>query len=931
MEEATNISMSLSIPTVTDGSSTSSGLGTSVSLMEDIMDELAGGTGTPDTPHPSQAPSRSDLGDFGLAFELSRQLDRDAAQMERGVGNVGNRNGSSNDGNHWKSACGHQNGTLKVGRLENNSAFKDNAFLRSQQGHKQELRFGQSDAGGSHRITAVSNSTPYRQAYSIGSATPNDAPSIHSRGRILSAKEVEEKEKAAEAAVRKREASKKANAQLPSDDEGSESSDSEGSDSGLFGSGLFKKQVQEQRQQPLQEQEQELQEQNASKVGSPRRVSFSKKAKQPSHEAVIDRMRDRHRALLAEAAAAARDEYSDEQMDDYGYIQQVQPQGYGTQYGMDPSMMYDMDGYIMQQRQQMYYGQGMPHYSGHPQTNTMVPGYPYIQHPHIPNYGPSFHGQVPVHNPGRTNAQSQPPGTPYEQGYSIPMESDSSANSKGNDVCEVPPLSRRGSRQQGVAMPARNAEDSWTEPCPPMPGVSAHRPVSSDSGYCGMSTRGRRSIDSPLEDIQESESGDEDVPANGHNKFTSEGDLVKTIDSLAIAKGAVNAEVDTDGTKSDWDNITGSRGEEDQVEGPASVKSSTMSASTNGRKEVATSSAASTRDGNDGDSESSEDERPIIVNRRSSSRGSFLPPKINVGVASTCDMDYEDVPISPTNTQMSYLAQVRNMTPIHPLQMPTNSTQPHTPYPHHHQQYKPMNHHFPTAQNHTSMGHHHSYSVDRGTMAILAGHHSQLTPNSIGSSAGGGNHVGGTALHLARRGGIHHLSGSKDPRQNGHSGGTNGTPSQSQYPIPATTLLNPLPRRSQSVRVRTQNLGPSIDSPSRQQHPQQYPQPPTRTRGSIEVVRLPNGGYQSIMGLDLSGKVYQPQEPQQRQQHHPLQQHMAGSSVGHGIHEKPQQLHQGYYMGAGVGTTTHVAYHPRRPSEPYVSHSHQQLIQTTRR
>jgi len=337
-----------------------------------------------------------------------------------------------------------------------------------------------------------------------------------------------------------------------------------------------------------------------------------------------------------------------------------------------------------------------------------------------------------------------------------------------------------------------------------------------------------------------------------------------------------------------------------------------MVGSVNERKEIATisSATASPRDGDGSDSESSKDDRPIITSRRGSARGPFSLPRISLGINSPGGVDYtEDALVSPISGQMPYFSQGRR----------TSKCYPHTPYPPQHQQYIPMNYQFPAPQVPSPMRHHHSYSLDRGTAAMLAGHHPQTTATR--------SYVGG----ITRRNGVHPLSGPKEPRQtivssnNGSTnGGSSGMAKSSQYPIPATTLLNS-PRRAQPVRVRTQNLGPSslgkLDSPSRQQQQplqqQQQQQQQPKPRGSVEVVRLPNSGYQSILGLDFNserghgtGGPYiqgyseplSPQEPQQRPQHHPS--------------------HQGYSMG----------YHPMHPNELYPSHSYQQqLIQTVRR
>ncbi|KAG0298021.1 hypothetical protein BGZ97_004177, partial [Linnemannia gamsii] len=380
--------LSLSIPTTTEMiTTTATELQSPFSLMDDIMDELAGTT--PDTPQPSKA---NDLSDFGLAFQLSRQLDLGASDA-RPAGRGG--------------VQGH--GAHKIGKLEQNSVFKDNAFLqqaRSSTGASMTPTPPVSGGAGgaSYRSTLNHNSTTTTGAtvtVAANRATAKDTPT-YLQGRFQT-KEAEEEEHMAQAAAAKlREASKKANAQLPSDDEGSDASSDDSEDE----SGLSKKQrrllAQQQHQHQLfLQQQQILQQQLAGVKGAGvdgvdgEGEDEEEEEKKPvviNHEAVIDRMKDRHRALLQGAhaahAAVAREEYYEDYRDDYAMMQQQQgmlspgggPMAYTMQYGgMDPSMMYADDYRLQQQQQQLYFQQGAhPHVNSaaynHPSMNGMNPG-----------------------------------------------------------------------------------------------------------------------------------------------------------------------------------------------------------------------------------------------------------------------------------------------------------------------------------------------------------------------------------------------------------------------------------------------------------------------------------------------------------------------------------------------------------------------------
>ncbi|KAF9107523.1 hypothetical protein BGX27_008707, partial [Mortierella sp. AM989] len=293
------LSLSLSMPSA---DLINAGSHVSVSLMDDIMDELAGTT--PDTPQPSHTSSKIDFDDFGLAFELSRQLDLSASQTD--------------------TKTISSNRPIKVGRLEHNSALKNNVFLRSQQQLRSGVTPASSTPGVSHR------QIPNIYGTSVANTNTTTSKTTPSYLRGLSSKEIEEK---AEAAVKLREASRKANNQLPSDDEESEASDSDGSDDD---SEAEKQKQQKQQQLQQHQQQQQLQhEQAAAKTEFLRRDDNAKKARPANPEDVINRMKDRHRAVLVGAAAAVREEYYEEYLDEYGRLQQMQPQGligYNLQY-----------------------------------------------------------------------------------------------------------------------------------------------------------------------------------------------------------------------------------------------------------------------------------------------------------------------------------------------------------------------------------------------------------------------------------------------------------------------------------------------------------------------------------------------------------------------------------------------------------------------
>ncbi|KAG0325527.1 hypothetical protein BG000_001771 [Podila horticola] len=173
----------------------------------------------------------------------------------------------------------------------------------------------------------------------------------------------------------------------------------------------------------------------------------------------------------------------------------------------------------------------------------------------------------------------------------------------------------------------------------------------------------------------------------------------------------------------------------------------------------------------------------------------------------------------------------------------------------------------------------------------------------------------------------------------GHFGQPMAAPAQTHYPIPPTTLLHPLPRRSQSVRVKGNPMARN-DSPSRQLN---GPAAVTRGRSSIEYTRLP-GGSIGVAGADFGGTngpyIRGFSDPlslpgsQQLQQHQPMispPNSMGYDKQAHQFQISAQQQQQqresptqGYYI-----TSPPFGY-PMYPNDQY-SHMHQQIVQPGRR
>ncbi|KAF9127613.1 hypothetical protein BGW39_005757 [Mortierella sp. 14UC] len=984
------------------------------SLMDDIMDELAGTT--PDTPQPSKP---TDLSDFGLAFELSRQLELGASESK--VSTVRN-GGAPGDGNQ------------KIGKLDQNSSFKDNAFLQqarsgasttpvaaaSGAGSAASFRstYSNNNSNTSKRSSTSGNHNSSTTGSNVATATSTTtttrtATPSYLRGR-LQTKETEKL--AAEAAAKLREASKKANAQLPSDDEGSDASDS---DDSKYEPGLKKQQrllqQQQYQHQLFLEQQQLLQQQLANNGGAGVKGSEAqeweaeeRKPVEINHGAVIDRMKDRHRALLqGAAAAAAREEYYEDYRDEYGMIpQQMQSppavMNYNMQYGMDPSMMYADDYRIQQQQQQMYFAQGgipaHPHahinattYSHH-SMNGVIHSYGYA-HPPAPMPSYSSGMQMPVYQQqqqqllqrggsGRGTPMSHVPAG-ILQGRSNSVVSDGSvANSN----------SRRGSVQHSVVSSARVSEDSWNDTQQPqqqqhlhhhshqhqlsMLALSTQKSANSDSGYSGVaSDQGKNTFDDSLEDIQTA------VGSEYEKTRAKLDDVTKVIEVLSIAHAA---EKDSDGDDEDNDSNSDSDSdsdgsdddeksqrsdlEEQDEEDPESLKGSTaIDSIRHGFKGFATgSSSAPSNNGsneneieNDNGDDSSDDDQPIILGRRNGARGPFHPTNVSAEEAAMMSQAQgmmpspqqqqhqlqQQVHMPTSNAQMQYMAAAHTMgmyqQPIqgqmHMSYMPQQQQPPQpvmSPPPQHQQPlqqqqaYVPMGYQFPGPPQGvpSNMGHHHSYSVDRAP------------PNMM------------TTGPVARR-----VVGPGVPSKGHTSTGSSGSSIQSQYPIPATTLLYPLPRRSQSVRVRPQAVSPINNSNPTAGQGIGTAGAAGRGRSSLDFVRLPSSGYQNLIGGPMDGPEFSSavgvgvggpyirgyggeplSPPRQQQQQQPLPPHLQQHHQQMQQQMEKQQMQQGYYMGNIMGGPLMS---PPLPSQygymmqpdPYSAYPHQQILQAGRR
>ncbi|KAF9573467.1 hypothetical protein BGW38_008423, partial [Lunasporangiospora selenospora] len=298
--------------------------------MDDIMDELSGTT--PDTPQPTQS-SSNEFADLSLAFELSRQLERGAASTATSFSNSGSIATTSSTSTSATTSS-ISVGTSKVGRLEQNSAFKDNTFLRSQQQVRTTM-----PAPRPNTTSNVSTSSTATNNLSTIAATFSRSQGQTSwiDDRSESTEDSDE-----ELTPHKRHRQKQLSLG--------------GSSSNSQSASRSQGQVQ-QDQHPS-----ENQSGTSSKVASPRQSVDPKKPTRPNYETVIDRMKDRHRAVIvgnaaaAASAAAAREEYLEEFMDEYGRshpMPQQMPMGYGVPYALESPMMYTVDDYLLQQQQQL--------------------------------------------------------------------------------------------------------------------------------------------------------------------------------------------------------------------------------------------------------------------------------------------------------------------------------------------------------------------------------------------------------------------------------------------------------------------------------------------------------------------------------------------------------------------------------------------------
>ncbi|KAG0331747.1 hypothetical protein BG004_001521 [Podila humilis] len=929
-----------------------------MSLMDDIMDQLSGTT--PDTPQPS---SKSEFSDFSHVFELSRQLEQTATGT--------NMNSSK----------------IQVGKLEQSSAFKDNVFLKSKLQQK-----GQPSAG---VVAPVSrhNITPSTGATGATSDTHSNASTsiLRSQLQLQATKEAEEK---AEANARLREASKKANAQLPSDDEGSDSSDSEYSDEDDDARALRKQQKQllflQQQQLFLHQQNQPLNqvpggvdsEQADSLVGSKKSRGdngepWVSKQEPINHEAVIDRMKDRHRALLAGAVAAAREDYYEEYVDEYAMAQQhmlQQPQqplmaSYNMQYAMEPNVTYGMDDYRLQQQyqqqqyhqqqqqyqqpqqqyqqhqQQMYYGQGPPAHShsmgvpgtGCPQQSigSGIPGYGYMSGP---LHSTGYNTPAPIGSHSYMQGQT----SNMSGAYSAMTSSGSEMSASDNAASP-----RRTCRQQSTtSSSARASEDSWAEP--PVSSVSTQKTLLSDSGY-GV-THDQKSSFGETEGSKFSQDSEVD-------------EVTKVIDVLSLAshkQRRLGTDVDNEGESSQADDADDD--DDDAAETDAdidalnrfkalkSLKGSVLVDSMHVLSDMtATTHTASPSSSskNSNEHDSSDDDQPIILSRRSSGVRSTPPlPKLNTTISQSPAGYPEDALITPVH-QMPYMHHGKNM--YQPIQQSTGTYgHQHLPQQQHpQQQYPSMRHQrhpsasmphgyqFPAHQAPVNMGHHHSYSVDR-------------IPTNMNS--GPGTPVSGnmTPVGQMQRHTRHSYQLSRDLRQGvmspvNSAGGQYGqamhpgTPVQSQYPIPPTTLLHPLPRRSQSVRMRNQNQNPMArnDSPSRQMNGGVA----SRGRSSVEFTRLPGGGM-GVAGTDFGGAngpfirgfsdpLSPPLQPQ-------IMSPPSSVTMSGGFLEKQVQMQ--FQMPPAISHQQHQQQQQQQPfgypmysNEQYSMPMHPQMVQSVRR
>ncbi|KAF9918522.1 hypothetical protein FBU30_000147 [Linnemannia zychae] len=912
----------------------------------------------------------------------------------------------------------------KIGKLEQNSAFKDNAFLL-------HARTSGALLTPTHVITGTTGArvgTPYRSNQSSSASNNNNqvpstsgstmvttiakantnvntgvaaaAPS-HSKNRL---QPIKESEQAADAVAKLREATKKANAQLPSDDEGSDASDSEDSD---YEPG-FKKQQKLLAQQQYQhqlflEQQQILLQEMTGMHGRSAGIDFQeqeeekeeeeveKKPVEINHEAVINRMKDRHRALLQGAAAAAREEYFEDFRDEHGMIPPpvLSPgamMAYNMQYGMDPSMVYGSglihpDEYRFQQQQHQMYFTQIPTHShinastyNHPSMNGIISNY---------GYAPMPSG----YSSGMQTSGYQGHGTPIHHLPGVVQQSRS--NSLGSDSTAPSSLSRRGSVQYSVMSSARLSEDSWNESHQQhfLSTLSTQRSASSDSGCSGIvSDQGKNVFEDSSEDAQTTVGSDYE---KSKTKIDDVTDFIENLSISRVTKRDLSSddESDDDSQSSDDESDDDSQSSDDERsqesdsdldENLESLKNNTAFRSLGHRRFKDSTSVASSNssrenaDKNEDEDEnnSSGDDQPIILSRRDSARSPFLSAKtINEEVPAIAttqatvlsqqqqqqqqsqqsqqsqvqslqqlSVNNGQMQYIPTHTMnmypqpiqapmhMSYMTSQQQQAPQQIMSPPQVVSTPQILSPPQSQQsqqqaYISMGYQFPgpPPPAPSSMGHHHSYSVDRISMP---------TQTFVSNSAASARRTGPA------------------PSKSHVSTGSFGSAIQLQYPIPATTLLHPLPRRSQSVRVRPQGISP-VNSNSNLTSQNGA----GRGRSSMDFKRLPSGGYQSMMGGPICGPEFNnannvgpyirgfqeplspPPQQQQQQQASQIQQlppHLQKQMHQQQIIDKQGGFYMsnlgpvqyGYLMQAAGGVSL---------PDPYSTQPQQQVVQAGRR
>ncbi|KAG0254223.1 hypothetical protein BG011_005888 [Mortierella polycephala] len=877
--------LSLSLPAA--ATNVSSDPQVSFSLMDDIMGELAGST-----------PKKTALNDVERAIELSRQLD--LGQSVTTNSHTKSRSRSSNIPN-----INH------LGKRHSPSKFTDPMSSQDDRNHNSGL--------GSKPITTAATSTKQ-----------------HLRGGRVQVKGAEEK---AEAASRLGETSKRENAQLPSDDEGCDNSDSEGSDAEL--SSYKKRQLALRMQQQQQQQLPLLQQQQQQQQQKPQQEQPSSSAISPSYDAnskknplnpenVIDRMKDRHRAVIAGAAAAARDEYYEDYMGEHGMLQ---PVAFNMQYGMDSGMTYGADDYHLQQQQQ-YFGQGisthLPHSQvnasyGHPPANTLALGHSHGIVAPVPSYNSGLQGMVKQSQDGYSGHITT---LPQEQSYPTSTGTDASASKMNSG--EPATSSHRGRiRQQSTASSVGSSEYSWSEPCPAH-NTSSRKEIRRESGYGSTNDQGKR----PSTSGSLSASDGEKTP-------TKLSDITKAVEGLSVVQANVDNNKDDEEEEEDWTKSSNlfADDDEDEVHPQPCKDSGVIQDSIHGLKNNGYIPFGGPRGLDNGD-DSDDDERPIFKNRTNNIRNELLRRRVALNTPPLAEVSLESLEESMMHSMNGQISFIPNTANLHqPLSRPSSMNIQAPFLPQLQQKHQQKNQHMskgslsyqlPTSQPASQMGHQHSYSVDGIPVNMLAGATARRVP------------VFPQSGYKDLRQSVISPSSSRSRSRHASHSSISSVSIQSPYPMPATTLLHPLPRRPQSAHQRPHNNGSNIkrvDSPSRQRHQQHQSRPSLRGCASFEYVRHPNGGYQVAASSDsngggpfIRGFAEPPSSPHQHQQALPqqgympsMQQHqkMMGPLPAHS-HVDMQQP-QAYYMAP-----SHVGF-PLQANDPYTGISSQPMAQAIRR